>query len=386
MDKIFNFFGAFNNINMYRITPRIWERNAWRFSLGYIAIELLVITTGLGLILSLFIGWNAFIVSGVVGIIRLVMQVQSTNGFMEVPYGYYALGKIQGEVQGKFKGKQYHLIEGKYRYLSKIIFFGDIFSMVLFPKEYPNRDVNFLNIKTKDGILLLGTKTLRKANVNPWKTTSLMLSTANEIKTVEDMNKIIDEKIEDISLQAINNACDNMTLQQVMKAGDGSDGTDRFVKQFNSELGKLTQLTPKEPHFLTGQKSRLEDEFYFDEVGLNVAVSIKTLVPMDKDVINALKVEVVAGAEKVRLILEGEGKAAAERELARQITEAYKDAYQKLVLSGVDPKVAQQKAALIANLYAHETVTEIGNSDGTPIQFDLAKIFALIKSFWTKNK
>ena len=91
MDKIFNFFGAFNNINMYRITPRIWERNAWRFSLGYIAIELLVITTGLGLILSLFIGWNAFIVSGVVGIIRLVMQVQSTNGFMEVPYGYYAL-------------------------------------------------------------------------------------------------------------------------------------------------------------------------------------------------------------------------------------------------------------------------------------------------------
>ena len=86
------------------------------------------------------------------------------------------------------------------------------------------------------------------------------------------------------------------------------------------------------------------------------------------------------------MILEGEGKAAAERELARQITEAYKDAYQKLVLSGVDPKVAQQKAALIANLYAHETVTEIGNSDGTPIQFDLAKIFALIKSFWTKNK
>lgn len=404
-----------NEFSKKTIRPTDWDGIIFWFNVRYIAIEAVLITVIGGLILSIlnflpFINLNGmfFVVSLVIAIMRIMKHKEKFLNFLEVPVGNIGMITLLGEIKGSIdEDNQYHLVPGKYRDIVDIIFYKNIFDVIIPPTRFDNFDYHFEEVYTKDGVSIKGTHTGRPQLVDPWAWCQLMLAT-------KDLN-IHNKKVEDVSLEAMNNAADNLTLRGILKAeGEDHDGSDDFKNEYQKELEELLQLHPYKKPFLSDidwdreRKERETDEkkrdttkiFYFPETGLNIMFNIKTRSPMDLDLKEALAAEALATerkkavvidaeAEKEKLILEGQGKANAEKEIANAAAEAYETAFRKFKDLDLSNEVAAQKAALSANLYASEVLTEIGNSDGSPISgggLDLVKIIALAKGLWKDKK
>lgn len=393
-----------------KINPRMWDREITKFNIWYMIKEFFVIFIGLSLVLSalnLFefinFGFTFVIFALIVAILRVVQQMTKFMDFLEVPVGHLGIVTILDEVQGSFTdGNKYHLEPGKYRNIVNIFFYGDILNIITPPRKYNNFDYEFKNVLTKDGIKISGTYTGRPQLVDPWAWTTLLMATQDY-----DIHR---KKIEDISLEAMNNAADNLTAKQMLKAVGNKmqNASDFFKEEYKKELGNLVLLTPaKEPIVEDVNWNReIGDAFFFPETGLNIIFNIKTRIGDDKTMESlaaevraeeeAKGIEIRAEAEKLRLTIEGKGKAEAKKaiETATQqvFVKSYNDNIKLLSENGVIPLTNEMKdkaihyAALTANQYKKEILSVISGPNGEAIEggFSLEKLIALGRTLFEK--
>lgn len=406
MDLLNNFFQNLikdNFGNTYKITPANWNSQILKLNAkiilftaifyGIIALVSLII---LSIIFDYWVNWIFYIIIPIVISIICNKSTVDDSGFIEIKPGHFGLILILGQTQGSMD-EPYFLEEGDYREIFKIPFYQKIFSAIQVGKRLKPMEFVYKQVKTSDSAPYSGTHSFLPIIENPYQYVALVLSTSeDEVKNM----------VEEISLEAMNETFDNYSVKYIAETKNISDilkenyleiigfhddckdthGVDFYSKkQFSGDLFTINETGLAGKFLLKTFNPPPEIKESYTKLG-GADAEKRTTIINAKAKAEATKIQ--AHADKMRVELEGAAQAEKEYKIAQATQKIFNESLnENLISMGEENRTkAIHHAALTANHYAYESLSAIGNSDGSPItEGALERVMALALGVIPKN-